>query len=126
MATLQSWRKAYGAIKDTTKVGLAHVNSDFAVSQFSILFLFSFSFSFFFRNISRASDRFFAFIIILLGVGRCCCQSHQPRRASSQRQTPSKCVNLIHSLFFLLLVVAFEFYLIVFFSFLNDEIAFVV
>ncbi|KAG5133661.1 hypothetical protein JHK82_024849 [Glycine max] len=30
MATLQSWRKAYGAIKDTTKVGLAHVNSDFA------------------------------------------------------------------------------------------------
>ena len=65
MATLQSWRKAYGAIKDTTKVGLAHVNSDFAVSQFSILF-------------------------------------------------------------FLLLVVAFEFYLIVFFSFLNDEIAFVV
>lgn len=29
MATLQSWRKAYGAIKDQTKVGLAHVNSDF-------------------------------------------------------------------------------------------------
>ncbi|KAL6192551.1 hypothetical protein ACLB2K_033638 [Fragaria x ananassa] len=30
MGTLQSWRKAYGAIKDTTKVGLAHVNSDYA------------------------------------------------------------------------------------------------
>ncbi|KAM5566833.1 hypothetical protein ABKV19_015112 [Rosa sericea] len=30
MATLQSWRKAYGALKDTTKVGLAHVNSDYA------------------------------------------------------------------------------------------------
>ncbi|KAF6163508.1 hypothetical protein GIB67_002513 [Kingdonia uniflora] len=29
MATLQSWRKAYGALKDTTKVGLAKVNSDF-------------------------------------------------------------------------------------------------
>uniref|UniRef100_A0A166EEY8 ENTH domain-containing protein n=1 Tax=Daucus carota subsp. sativus TaxID=79200 RepID=A0A166EEY8_DAUCS len=29
MATLQSWRKAYGALKDQTKVGLAHVNSDF-------------------------------------------------------------------------------------------------
>ncbi|XP_047341811.1 putative clathrin assembly protein At2g01600 [Impatiens glandulifera] len=29
MATLQTWRKAYGAIKDHTKVGLAHVNSDF-------------------------------------------------------------------------------------------------
>ncbi|KAL6539063.1 hypothetical protein OROMI_025389 [Orobanche minor] len=29
MATLQSWRKAYGAIKDHTQVGLAHVNSDF-------------------------------------------------------------------------------------------------
>ncbi|GFY96395.1 ENTH/ANTH/VHS superfamily protein [Actinidia rufa] len=26
---LQSWRKAYGALKDQTKVGLAHVNSDF-------------------------------------------------------------------------------------------------
>ncbi|XP_050233655.1 putative clathrin assembly protein At2g01600 isoform X2 [Mercurialis annua] len=30
MGTLQSWRKAYGALKDSTKVGLAHVNSDFA------------------------------------------------------------------------------------------------
>ncbi|XP_073003926.1 putative clathrin assembly protein At2g01600 [Typha latifolia] len=29
MATLQSWRKAYGAIKDTTTVGLANLNSDF-------------------------------------------------------------------------------------------------
>ncbi|CAM8956436.1 unnamed protein product [Rhodiola kirilowii] len=30
MATLQTWRKAYGAFKDSTKVGLAHVNSDYA------------------------------------------------------------------------------------------------
>lgn len=30
MGTLQTWRKAYGALKDTTKVGLAHVNSDYA------------------------------------------------------------------------------------------------
>ncbi|KAK4765608.1 hypothetical protein SAY86_026698 [Trapa natans] len=30
MATLKTWRKAYGALKDHTKVGLAHVNSDFA------------------------------------------------------------------------------------------------
>ncbi|KAK7273879.1 hypothetical protein RIF29_14943 [Crotalaria pallida] len=30
MATLPSWRKAYGALKDSTKVGLAHVNSDYA------------------------------------------------------------------------------------------------
>ncbi|GFP83535.1 putative clathrin assembly protein at1g14910 [Phtheirospermum japonicum] len=29
MGTLQSWRKAYGALKDHTKLGLAHVNSDF-------------------------------------------------------------------------------------------------
>ncbi|KAK1299198.1 putative clathrin assembly protein [Acorus calamus] len=29
MATLQSWRKAYGALKDTTKVGLANLNSDY-------------------------------------------------------------------------------------------------
>jgi hypothetical protein len=31
MGTLQTWRKAYGALKDSTKVGLAHVNSDYAV-----------------------------------------------------------------------------------------------
>ncbi|CAN8293407.1 unnamed protein product [Cochlearia groenlandica] len=30
MATLPSWRRAYGALKDTTKVGLVRVNSDFA------------------------------------------------------------------------------------------------
>jgi hypothetical protein len=29
MATMQSWRKAYGAIKDTTTVSLANLNSDF-------------------------------------------------------------------------------------------------
>ncbi|XP_077220084.1 putative clathrin assembly protein At2g01600 [Tasmannia lanceolata] len=29
MGSLQSWRKAYGALKDTTKVGIAKVNSDF-------------------------------------------------------------------------------------------------
>ncbi|KAL2233300.1 putative clathrin assembly protein At2g01600 [Sesamum indicum] len=29
MGTLQTWRKAYGALKDHTRVGLAHVNSDF-------------------------------------------------------------------------------------------------
>ncbi|XP_042000757.1 putative clathrin assembly protein At2g01600 [Salvia splendens] len=29
MGTLQTWRKAYGALKDHTKVGLARVNSDF-------------------------------------------------------------------------------------------------
>ncbi|KAJ0763628.1 putative ANTH domain, ENTH domain, ANTH domain superfamily protein [Helianthus annuus] len=29
MATMQTWRKAYGALKDQTTVGLAHVNSDF-------------------------------------------------------------------------------------------------
>ncbi|KAD2804200.1 hypothetical protein E3N88_37577 [Mikania micrantha] len=29
MGTMQTWRKAYGALKDQTTVGLAHVNSDF-------------------------------------------------------------------------------------------------
>ncbi|XVF43597.1 hypothetical protein PTKIN_Ptkin02bG0052400 [Pterospermum kingtungense] len=29
MGTLQTWRKAYGALKDSTKVGLAHVNSGY-------------------------------------------------------------------------------------------------
>jgi len=31
MASMQSWRKAYGAIKDTTTVSLANLNSDFKV-----------------------------------------------------------------------------------------------
>lgn len=31
MGTLETWRKAYGTLKDHTKVGLAHVNSDFKV-----------------------------------------------------------------------------------------------
>ncbi|CAA7398749.1 unnamed protein product [Spirodela intermedia] len=29
MGTMESWRKAYGAIKDSTKVGLAKINSEF-------------------------------------------------------------------------------------------------
>lgn len=41
MGTLQTWRKAYGALKDTTKVGLANLNSEFKVFSlsFSILYL---------------------------------------------------------------------------------------
>lgn len=31
MGTLETWRRAYGALKDQTKLGLAHVNSDFKV-----------------------------------------------------------------------------------------------
>lgn len=34
MGTFQSFRKAYGALKDSTKVGLAKVNSEFKVKQF--------------------------------------------------------------------------------------------
>jgi hypothetical protein len=52
MGTLQSWRRAYGAIKDTTKVGLAHVNSDYAVPIFERFFFF---FSFF---INRSINQF--------------------------------------------------------------------
>ncbi|KAL5760980.1 hypothetical protein ACOSP7_019482 [Xanthoceras sorbifolium] len=37
MGTLQTWRKAYGALKDTTKVGLAHVNSDYADMDVAIV-----------------------------------------------------------------------------------------
>ncbi|KAK4264004.1 hypothetical protein QN277_029346 [Acacia crassicarpa] len=37
MGTLQTWRKAYGALKDTTKVGLAHVNSDYAELDVAIV-----------------------------------------------------------------------------------------
>lgn len=40
MGTLQTWRKAYGALKDHTTVGLAHVNSDFKVTPFPLNFLF--------------------------------------------------------------------------------------
>ncbi|KAL3644712.1 hypothetical protein CASFOL_009892 [Castilleja foliolosa] len=37
MATLQTWRKAYGALKDHTKLGLAHVNSDFKDVEVAIV-----------------------------------------------------------------------------------------
>ncbi|ESW25274.1 hypothetical protein PHAVU_003G022000 [Phaseolus vulgaris] len=37
MATLQSWRKAYGALKDSTKVGLAHVNSSYAELEVAVV-----------------------------------------------------------------------------------------
>ena len=33
MAALHSWRKAYGALKDTTTVSLANLNSDFKVRR---------------------------------------------------------------------------------------------
>jgi hypothetical protein len=36
MASMQSWRKAYGAIKDTTTVSLANLNSDFKVPLDSV------------------------------------------------------------------------------------------
>ena len=49
MGTFQSIRKAYGALKDSTMVGLAKVNSDFKVSIYihtttSIMFCFPFFF----------------------------------------------------------------------------------
>lgn len=37
MGTLKTWRKAYGALKDSTKVGLAHVNSDYAELDVAIV-----------------------------------------------------------------------------------------
>ncbi|XP_065855948.1 putative clathrin assembly protein At2g01600 [Euphorbia lathyris] len=37
MGTLQTWRRAYGALKDSTKVGLAHVNSDYAELDVAIV-----------------------------------------------------------------------------------------
>jgi hypothetical protein len=37
MGTLQSWRRAYGALKDTTKVGLVRVNSDYAELDVAIV-----------------------------------------------------------------------------------------
>jgi hypothetical protein len=33
MSALQSWRKAYGALKDSTTVSLANLNSDFKVRR---------------------------------------------------------------------------------------------
>ncbi|KAK7308698.1 hypothetical protein VNO77_42321 [Canavalia gladiata] len=37
MDTLKTWRKAYGALKDTTKVGLARVNSDYTDLEIAIV-----------------------------------------------------------------------------------------
>lgn len=36
MGTFQTWRKAYGALKDSTKVGLAKVNSEYKVHIYTI------------------------------------------------------------------------------------------
>ena len=41
MGTMESWRKAYGAIKDSTKVGLAKINSEFKVYLLSKIYKFS-------------------------------------------------------------------------------------
>jgi len=43
MGTLQSWRKAYGALKDSTKVGLVRVNSEYAVRSLSDFFIYFFN-----------------------------------------------------------------------------------
>ena len=40
MGTFTSFRKAYGALKDSTKVGLAKVNSEYKVISFSILYIY--------------------------------------------------------------------------------------
>jgi hypothetical protein len=47
MSALPSWRRAYGALKDTTTVSLANLNSDFKVPtqfphHFPVLSLFDF------------------------------------------------------------------------------------
>lgn len=39
MGTVETWRRAYGALKDQTKLGLAHVNSDFKVPVLHILLI---------------------------------------------------------------------------------------
>lgn len=102
-STLQGWRKAYGALKDTTKVGLAHVNSDYAVFSSPCHFLntnkhtHTFILLFFFHCFSKyyliRSSYLSIYRFLLIGIGRCHSQSHQPRRVSSQRQTPSKSVT---------------------------------
>lgn len=40
MGSVPTWRKAYGALKDQTKVGLAQLNSDFKVSLLVLVLIY--------------------------------------------------------------------------------------
>jgi hypothetical protein len=66
--TQPALRKYLGALKDTTTVSLAKVNSDYKVKALSISHVHTF--------IALAADSSF---FPTTGVGHCNCQGHEPR-----------------------------------------------
>ena len=55
MSALQSWRKAYGALKDSTTVSLANLNSDFKVPLDPVSPPFDFPGFFFHQSLGSSS-----------------------------------------------------------------------
>lgn len=107
MGTFQSFRKAYGALKDSTKVGLAKVNSEFKVQVFFLqdlhnyllFLLLHISYDYFLEKLFTFLIIFISlkmnlcFLINLKGFGYCHCQSHKSRWMPSKRTPRSKWVH---------------------------------
>jgi len=97
MSALQSWRKAYGALKDSTTVSLANLNSDFKVRRRILLP----------PPLVTRSDYggvrcprcigtcgFLWFLMIFFAGSRCGDrEGHQPRGEPAQGALPAQCVD---------------------------------
>jgi len=97
MSALQSWRKAYGALKDSTTVSLANLNSDFKVRRRILLP----------PPLVTRSDYggvrcprcigtcgFLWFLMIFFAGSRCGDrEGHQPRGEPAQGAPPAQCVD---------------------------------
>lgn len=90
MGTLQTWRKAYGALKDHTTVGLARVNSDFKVP----IHPFSFASKILGKTTLLLSNKDLFFRFLKTGCGCGDRQGYQSCRATAKRETPQKSVSL--------------------------------
>jgi hypothetical protein len=120
MAALQSWRKAYGALKDTTTVSLANLNSDFKVRRrilthppvLSPDFAGAKAVQFVSRR-SCARRRIYGraaaphwvywfslacFFFVFSGSGCRDREGHQPRGEPAQGAPPAQCVDSSHVL----------------------------
>lgn len=82
---MESFRKAVGALKDSTKVGLANLNSDFKVFHNPNHDFVSFSKEFLLLLL-RPTD----FCSIVEGIGCCNRQGYQPRRMSPKGKARRK------------------------------------
>ena len=110
MGTFESFRKAYGALKDSTMVGLAKVNSEFKVLLPSFFFpiilnVNSLAFQMFFHHGIQCYVWFMIWIcFLIIGFGYCYCEGHQPCWMPSQGTPCSKWVWFWRALGILVLI----------------------